>query len=303
MIAQIEQITGINNVASDLRIQKYTMGQGIVMLSGDLKRCINFRCRDDGFAEVRNGMIKKYSGNAPGVLFTNKAKNLSLFVNGTTLYRLNEDYTVTSLYASLRSSLDMAFTEHDDKVFMGNGAQMLRYKDGVVSTWQDITQSTPEFETPVRVYGGLPLSDIIHSYRARVYIAWDRFVFGSEELLPEKYRKATVLTVDAPVTAISSGESVLYVHTLNKTYPFVGIDFTDFQQMEPINIGAIKHFPGIPVPLKNPIWMSRRGWSTAEGPQVDYIDHEHFRLDLPNTARCYTGYDLVNKEVLCQIKT
>jgi hypothetical protein len=71
--------------------------------------------------------------------------------------------------------------------------------------------------------------------------------------------------------------------------------------MEAVNIGAIPHFPGILQPMKSPIWMSRRGWATAEGGQVEYIDHDNFRLDLPATARCYTGYDLINKEVICQI--
>jgi hypothetical protein len=111
------------------------------------------------------------------------------------------------------------------------------------------------------------------------------------------------LVAPEAVTALSQDENCLYVHTLNQTIPFIGRDPDDFVQMEAKNIGAIKHYPCIPQVVPNqPIWMSKKGWATAQGGQVQYVDAEHFRLDLPDTARCYTGYDPSNKELICSIR-
>ena len=120
---------------------------------------------------------------------------------------------------------------------------------------------------------------------------------------PERFSKYHKLVALEDITALSKDANTLYVHTLNWTIPFIGRDPSEFVQMEPINIGAIKHFPCVPKTiLDNPIWMSKKGWATAQGGQVQYLDNENFRLDLSDTARCYTGYDPINKEVICCVR-
>lgn len=302
MIAQAEQFTGINNVDNDRRIQKYQFAEGLIILSGDLKSCMNFHLPKDGIATVRNGMTQKRSATAVTTLWVSKSGDIALLTDGTSLKLLNSDYTLTTK-STIAAGRDMAFAEHNQKVFMGNGFQMLRYINGTVSAWADTSQADAEFETPRKVYRGLPLSDIILSYYARMYAAYGRYVFYSDPLYPERFRKAWHLVAPEDITALSCDDNCLYVHTLNFTVPFIGRDPDDFMQMEAKNIGAIKHYPCIPQAVPNqPIWMSKRGWATAQGGQVQYLDHENFRLDLPDTARAYPGYDPINKEIICPIR-
>ena len=76
----------------------------------------------------------------------------------------------------------MAFAEHNDKIFMGNGHEMLKYVNGTVSAWANASQDSSEFDSDGRIYRGLPLSDIILSFYARMYAASGRFVTYSEYL-------------------------------------------------------------------------------------------------------------------------
>jgi hypothetical protein len=278
-----------------------------------LKSCVNFRITKDRWLEVRNGMTEEVATTNLLTLWMPKDGEYGLFVDGTTLKRLNSDLTLTTL--STVSSLNMAFAEHNKKVFMGNTVNMLKYENEAIGQWANTDQSsslvelddtsyTGEFETPRKIYRGLPLSDVILSYYARMYAAWDRFVFFSESSYPERWRKSAHLVAPEEVTALSCDDNCLYVHTLNWTIPFIGRDPDDFIQMEPKNIGAIKHYPCIPEAVKNqPIWMSRKGWATAQGGQVQRLDAEHFRLDLSDTSKAYTGFDPINKELICSIRT
>jgi hypothetical protein len=305
MIVQINQALGLNNVDSERKVQKYTLDEGGISLSGDFAKSSNFRIPKDGLPVVRNGFTGKYTGTAIGVIWSNKAQSLCLFTDGTGLYKLNDDYTATSLYASLQVGMDMAFEEHNNKVFMGNTVNMLRYVGGVVGAWANTTGPSSEFDTPQLVYEGLPNSNILLSYGPRMYAAWGRFVFYSHEEIPERWRKAWYLTAYKgmeDVTALSCEPGVMYIHTLERTYPLMGYDPDDFVQGDPVDIGAIPHFPGIPRYLQVPIWMSRKGWATAAGGKVQYLDRENFRVNVGKNAKCYCGYDNVKNELFGRVK-
>lgn len=303
MIAKTERFLGINNTDNDRHIQKYEFGEDIIILSGDLKSCVDFRIPKTLKPEVRNGRTSKLVTTALTTIWVSKDGNTAIFADGATLKLLNSDYTATTLYSSLYPEKDIAIAEHNAKIFLGNGSQMLKYESGAISAWADTSQMAEEFEMPRRVYRGLPLSDIILSYYARMYAAYDRFVFYSEAGYPERFRKTWYLTCPETVTALSHDDNTLYAHTLNWTVPFIGRDPDDFMQMEAKNIGAIKHYPCIPHAVPDqPIWMSKKGWATAQSGKVQYIDNENFRLDLPDTARCYAGYDPIEKEIVCPIR-
>lgn len=301
MLFRIERFAGINNVDDRMRVAKVEIADDIV-LSGDLTSSINFRITKDGIAKVRNGQTLKVSGSDIHSLWTNKAQTICFYVDGTSLKRLNPDFTSTTLY-TVTNKRRMSYIEHNNIIFMGNGAEMLKYKDGSISIWGDESNISDEFEMPQRVYRAPNLSNILLSYRSRVYVAWDRFVFYSEPLLPERFRRSNYLTVPEKVTAMSYDNNGIYIHTLNTTTPFVGTDPTNFQMLNTIGIGAIKHGAIQLDEFDGAFILSKRGWAYCSGGTVKYIDYDNFRLDLPDTAEAYLCYDIVNNEILANVLT
>jgi hypothetical protein len=309
VIAQIEAFKGIDNVAKDRRIQRYQFGDDAIIMSGDLKTCVNFRITSDGIATVRNGLTRK---RAPigtiTTLWVSSDGNTCLLCDGTSLKLLNSDYTLTTKYA-ISAERDMAFTESlDGYIYMGNGHNMLTYKDATAARWGDIASfdsgyTKEYFEAFDKKYNYPPNSDIILAYYDHIYVAYDRYVFFSEDSYGQRFRSAWHLVAPETVTALSNDDNCLYVHTYNWTVPFVGRGPSDFFQMDAKRIGAIKHFPCIPKTfIGAPIWMSKEGWAMGQGGQVKRVDSEHFELDMGDTAKCYTGYDPVNKELIASIR-
>jgi hypothetical protein len=142
-------------------------------------------------------------------------------------------------------------------------------------------------------------SNILLSYYARVYIAVGRYLFGSEDGLPESFRLVNNVPFHDDITHLTGDTSGIYVHTFTRTYYIQGRDITDFVVYDPIDIGAIKqmaHRTGA-----NPIWMSPKGWATASGGQIAYID-EKFRIDLVDTAKGFIGFNPIDKELLAVVK-
>lgn len=297
MIFKVEGFSGINNVDELYRRNKIEFGaDGNAMLSGDLKSCINFRIKKDGLATVRNGQTDKGATGSHS-LWCNKAGGLCFFVSGNSLKLLNSDFTATTL-STVTAGRRMNYIEHNNIIFMGNGAEMLKYKDGVLSTWGDISITDGGLEVPTRTYRTPSLSNVLLSYRARTYIAEGRFAFYSEPLLPETFRRVNFLTAPDDITAMSYDANGIYLHTLNTTTGFMGQDPEDFTQVETVNIGAVKHGAIMAGDFNTPIVLSKKGWAYCEGGGIKYLDHENFRLDLPATAEAYLSYDTVNKEVI-----
>ncbi len=283
-------------MGDDKRVMKVTqISPEVISLSGDLKSSVNFRIGLDGVPIVRNGQTVKLTGTDIPILWINKAQNIGLFVDSTNLKLLNADYTASSLY-TVTAKKRMMFMEHNNIIFMGNCFQMLKYSNGVVSVWGDSADLSSEFELPQRVYRTPPLSNILLSYRARTYAAEGRFALYSESGLPEKFRRANVLTVDEDITAMSADNGCIYLHTLNTTTPFQGLDPTDHIRLDAYAIGAVKH--GSIKPYAWPYILSKRGWAICHEAIVEYLDHDNYRLNLADTAEAYLGYDEINKEII-----
>ncbi len=309
MLFKVENFLGINNVDDDKRVSKPTFTKdGNVVLSGDLKSCSNYRITKDGIIAVRNGWpAKKVTLTDGHSYWTNLSGNLALVVDGTTLKKVATDYTMTNIKTGLTVSKEMRYAEHNNVIYMGNEAEMLKYDYlGVapaVTAWGDTTNLSVEFEYPQLKYRNPPISNILMSYYARMYVAEGRFLLYSEPGRPETFRMAHNIPCAEDITAISRDLERLYVHTLNTTKVLIGRDPSEFVEVE-YSIGAIKQRiispPEFNVPF--PIFETKRGWAKAVQGAIDYIDHENFRLDLPDTAVGYTGYDPINREVLCTIK-
>lgn len=308
MLFKVEKFEGINNVDDDKRVNKITFTRdGNVVLSGDLKSCSNYRIPKDRVIAVRNGFTKKVTLTDGHSYWANPSGNLALLVDGTTLKKVATDYTTTNIKTGLTAGKDMRYAEHNNVIFMGNTAEMLKYDylgdSPSVTTWEDTTNLSEEFEYPQLTYRPPPISNILISYYARMYVAEGRFLLYSDPIRPETFRMAHNIPCAEDITAVSRDLGHLYVHTLNTTKVLIGRDPSDWYEVE-YAIGAIKQRiispPEFNVPF--PIFKTKRGWAKAEGGVISYLDHENFRLDLPSSAIGYTGYDEINREVVCTIR-
>jgi hypothetical protein len=310
MLFRLDNFLGINNVdEARRRIKSTFLPNQDVDLSGDLSKCVNFDITKDGIMTTRNGQTLKASFTQAHSLWSPVAGTLGLFVDNGQLKILNADWTASTVYTGLDQGRmvyeEHRNTDHTHSIFMGNGRQMLKYKDGVVTLWgSGILNFTDEFHSPPRNYNGPPLSDIILSYRDRMYAADGRYLLYSDEGLPENFRRANVYPAREEITALSCDNSHIYIHSRNMTKVMTGLvpgPTGDFIETE-YPIGAIRHGAlGAPF-LKTPIIMTRYGWAMCVDGQVTYLDKENFRLDLGETAEAYMFYNPKKEYLYCRIK-
>jgi hypothetical protein len=311
MLFAIEQLLGINNVDDEKRVVRVSGSDGNIALSGDLITCYNFRLTKDGKGTTRNGFTLKTVAT-DGHSYWNTIKgDVAFFVDGTNLKLLLSDYTTQTKKTGLTATRDMRYIEHkttpntisgDRYIFMGNGKQMYKFYNGDVTTWGDTTARAEDFEFVAMAYSAPPPSNILLSHYARVYVADKHFLLYSESTFPEKFRTANNIPASEKITAVSHDPGHIYIHTINTTKVLRGRDPDDMSEYE-LPIGAIQQVPISPerYPTGRNIFMSKKGWAYAINGEVGYIDDKNFRLDLPDTAKCYNGYDWVNREVVCTI--
>jgi hypothetical protein len=312
MIFFINSLLGINNVDDDKRAMKILeSGGGTLTLSGDLLTCQNFRLTKDGKSVTRNGYTEKLAGTDAHSYWNTIKGDVAFFVDGSILYLLNSDYTATSKQTGLTESKDMRYIEHktvrnsvagDKEIFMGNGHEMYRYYDGTVSTWGDTSVIHEDLEYVPLAYSAPPPSNIFISHHARIWVADGHFLIPSESAGPERFRRTASFPAPERITALSRDAGHIYMHTNNTTTVLNGRDGPEMSQYE-LPIGAIQQVPLSPekYPIGRNIFMTKQGWGYAINGEVGYIDQANFQLDLPDTAKCYNGYDWVNKEVVCSI--
>lgn len=304
-IFRVPQILGVNNVDHSLSSNAVQFdANGDITLSGDLTACVNFRITKDGIAATRNGQTLKLTGTSAHSYWVDKTGTRAYFVDGTALKQLNADFTATTI-ATVTAGARMCFEEHygpsyEYMIFCGNGHQMLKIKDGVVSAWADTSLKSTEFDPQQRVYRGLPNTNIIMSYFDRMWAADGRFALYSESTDPTRFRRSQVIPIDGEITAMSHDNGAVYLHAFDFTVSLVGRGPDDFQ-MQVFPIGAIKHGA---ISIRNMAYMmTPKGWAIAHDGIVEYVDEGNFRLDLPRTAEAFMGYNDATKEIICPIRS
>lgn len=304
MRAIIEGIDGLTNTEDSIRRVKLKYGQdGSVELSGDCSKLMNFRPKKDRTAAVRNGQTAKLTGTAPHSLWCNAKGNTGLFVDATNLKLLNSDYTATAL-ATVNTGQRMCYAEHNGQVFMGNGYQMKCYTEGgALVTWGDSTYwpstTDPRDDWYGVVFSPPPFTNVIGSYRSRMWACDGRFALYSVETFPHAFRRAHNIPCADTITAFESQPGYVYLFSRDCTKVLQGLDPEDMNESE-LPIGAISHGA---INVYGVIYlMTRYGWAVADQGQIKYLDDENFRLDLPATAEAYMWHDPVKREVGCYIR-
>lgn len=120
-VVAYESFTGLRNDVAAHRFE-----------ATDLATGTNIDIDDSGGVTRRAGRTLQRAGVSHSLWSDNTQ---ALFVEGTTLYRLNADYTATALRTGLTAGLAMAYQKVNDVVYFANGAESGVLQDGAVRSW------------------------------------------------------------------------------------------------------------------------------------------------------------------------
>jgi hypothetical protein len=120
-IVTYEGFTGLRNTVASDRIK-----------DTELVTATNVDIDSSGVISRRAGATLK-NASAAHSLWSNST--VTLFVSGTSMYRLNADFTATSIATGLSQGLTMRYTEVNGVVYFGNGAETGAYQNGAVRSW------------------------------------------------------------------------------------------------------------------------------------------------------------------------
>lgn len=103
---------------------------------GDLVDAVNVDLDDAGAPRMRSGRTKLIEATAPHSLWASAAGDTVLFVEGTSLKRLDAGFASASTLASgLTARARMSYAEHNGLVYLSNGFEALVYEAGEARRW------------------------------------------------------------------------------------------------------------------------------------------------------------------------
>lgn len=120
--------------------------------SGDLSVAQNIDIDNSGAISRRSGYTLRSAG-AKHSLWSSDDEALALYVDGTTLVRLNADMSSTVLMTGLTANLPMAYWKALDRVYFTNGQQSGVLDNGAVRSWGLATPLAPAVSVTV---GAMP---------------------------------------------------------------------------------------------------------------------------------------------------
>jgi hypothetical protein len=173
---------GINNQLSDTSFP-VDYKKGIL----PLRNAVNVDIDDSGNIVLRPGSLEQYSGTDVHSWFEFEDDlGYGLFVDNGALYRLNKDYTATSLKTV--SNIEMSYCILDGDVFFANGIDSGIYRNFVAEQW-GITNPPNQPTAAATPAGGMYGGDYL------VAITWLRGS-GTHYVESGTYQSATVTVAD-----------------------------------------------------------------------------------------------------------
>jgi len=161
---------GLNNYADPTRIM-YDMQSGTI----DLAEAYNVDVDSSGRLSMRKGFTATARTEEIGKVFCKGGE--CLFVSGSVLYKLNEDYTRTSLKTGLTSGLEMYYEQVGNRIYYSNYVERGYVLNGVAYDWVVGTYVGP---TTYKVFHDPPPCSIICFHSGRLYLVSADVIWYSE---------------------------------------------------------------------------------------------------------------------------
>jgi hypothetical protein len=248
---------GINNISSP----------GNLNLD-ELTEASNVNIDNDGKVSRRDGYTKKYSATTLlHSLWSNT--RMCFFIDGTTLYRLWPDWSVTTIRENV-SSLPMEFVDVNEKVFYSNAS---------VNGWVNTLGEDNHFSDPTENYKiKPPTGQHVEYYNGRLYIARNETVWFTDGYsLTSLDVRQNAMRFKDEVTMIKAVDDGIYLSIgdiadrssvifLSGKTPeeFVSRQVSDYGAIEGTAVKPKSAFVGDGTNGKTVLWTSRKGICLGE---------------------------------------
>lgn len=222
-LAQIDQISGVNNVDPEFRIPiVYRNG----VATADVVTLENLDIDNTLSVSMRPGCVKKLSGTDVHSWWTDG--KTGLYVDGSVLYRMDQGYARHELLTGLLAGSRMSYAKVNDRVYMTNGQFIGYFRDTVTA----LTDPSVQFKAP------LPAGQRIAYYRGRLYVAKGPVLYISDALCDHYDIRTGFRVFEADITMIIAVDKGLYIAD-GKTWFVSGDDPDGFRRDAVFDVDAI----------------------------------------------------------------
>jgi hypothetical protein len=248
---------GINNVDNAVNLER-----------DELSEAVNVDIDNQGRVTRRNGYTRKFTPS--GVLHSLWSNDrICLFIDGTTLKRLHEDYTATTIRTGV-TNLPMEYLDVDEKIYYSNAS---------VNGYIDTSFVDNQYAVPTVAYKAKPpTGQKIEWYNGRIYIVRNETIWFTD---PYNYNvvdmRMNAVKMKDEVTMIKAVDDGLYIgigdiDDRGSVLFLSGGTPEDFTSKEVANYGAIEgsavktksSFVGNGDDGKKVLWTSRKGICLGE---------------------------------------
>jgi hypothetical protein len=219
-VSLLKNTIGLNNKQSATKLI-YNPESGIC----ELVTAYNVDIEDTGSVSRRKGFGVTAVTDSVHSLFYEKSD--CLFVSGTTLYRLNFDYSKTSVKTGLTSGLRVWYTQANNCVYYCNGVEKGYVKDGIWYNWAGSAYTGP---ITTRRFSDPPVGTVLGFHNGRVYVGVDKNIWFSEYLAYAWFDMArNFIMMEGNIRVIKGVTEGIYVSDEFSTYFFQGGDPSNFR--------------------------------------------------------------------------
>jgi hypothetical protein len=222
---------GLNNVSSSNRLNvdhKTMVGELVTAYnvdidsSGRVRRCLGWQ------STAQQGDVKNLFCEGGDCLFT----------SGTSLYKLNSDYSRVGLRSGLTENAPMAYAQAPGRIFYTNGFELGYVQDDHSFVWSVGTYIGPDNS---RVYQNPPVGTLLTFYAGRVYVARGPHIYFSEGFNWGAFDYArNFFMYSSDVIMLKAVNDGLFVSTEDAIYFIGGRNPREFEQI------MIAPYPAIP---------------------------------------------------------
>ena len=222
---------GINNVDDPVRLSHLPVriATGGYKAAYPLTQARNVDIDNTYKLSSRLGRTKLISGVDAHSGWSEEEKGF--FVDGDTLYQLQDDFSITTIRSGLTLGARMSYARFNDRVYYCNG-----YECGYVLNYENYTYKNPdlEFKKP------LPAGKFINVFMGCIYTSVRNTLYISDPLCDYYDVRTGYRRFANDVTMIRSIDDGIYVAD-NQTWFLKGLSNEDFEKLDAYPYGVIPY--------------------------------------------------------------
>lgn len=206
LLFKFKAFSGINNINPSFRLPVNVQDKDSIGPIADLAIIENMDIGNQYELSIRPGCDLKVSGTDIHSLWSDG--DVAFFVDGTVLYALFSDYSITELKTDLVPNSQMSYAKVNDRIYMTNGSFIGYYKNYSISS---LAQSSITYKLP------LPAGQCIAVFQGKLYVASGSVLYMGDALSDHYDMRHGFRAFSNNITIVRPVEKGIYV-SAEKTY-------------------------------------------------------------------------------------